>query len=109
LLGGSWRRLATLDPGFRPDHVVIASADIHMAGIADARQASTYARALDRLRAIPDVTSASGSTRTPIGSGSWTTAIEVEGLSMPPDRRPIVELNAVSEGSCTPLDSLMPR
>jgi len=98
LLGGSWRRLATLDPGFRPDHVVIASADIHMAGIADARQASTYARALDWLRAIPDVTSASGSTRTPIGSGSWTTAIEVEGLSVPPDRRPIVELNEVSEG-----------
>jgi putative ABC transport system permease protein len=97
LLGGSWRRLAARDPGFRPDHVVIASADIRMAGIADARQATTYAEALDRLRAIPHVASVSASTRTPIGNGSWTTAIEVEGLSMPPDRRPIVELNEVSE------------
>ena len=97
LLLGSWHRLATLDPGFRPDHVMVASADIRMAGIADARQSDTYARTLDRLRATDGVTAASASTRVPIGSGSWTTAIEIEGMSVAPDRRPVVELNEISE------------
>src|SRR5262245_60298873 len=98
LLLDSWRRLATLDPGCDRHDVLLGAADTRKAGIADAAQAATYARILERLREMPGVTAASGSSRTPIDSVSWTTAIEVEGLTPRPIASAIVQLNDVTDG-----------
>ena len=83
LLLGSWHRLATLDPRLPP-----GSRDGRKRGHPDGRDCRRaavrhlYARTLDRLRATDGVTAASASTRVPIGSGSWTTAIEIEGMEV---------------------------
>ena len=97
LLVGSWRRLATVDPGFRGDRVVVASADIRMAGIPDERQPDTYGLVLARLRAIPGVVAVSGSSRTPIDNVNWSSAIAFEDESNTGDL-PVVYLNEVTDG-----------
>ncbi len=98
LLLGSWRRLATLDPGFRSEGVLLASVNTRSARIPDDQQGVTYSRILKRLRAIPGVLSATAAARTPIGPTNWNTVINVEGLESRSDDDAFVQLNEVSDG-----------
>jgi len=81
LLVGSFRRLAHVDPGFRPDGVLVVSASWTNVGVpADHRGA--YARQLlDRVRTVPGVRDAGASVLTPISGSSWNDDVVVDGVA----------------------------
>lgn len=55
------------DPGFRdPEHVLIASTDLHLAGLRDSAGAVVRDRLLERLRTVPGVTRVSLTTKVPM-------------------------------------------
>ena len=78
--------LRAVDPGFRPDHVLsaIVSVSGSRAGQGD-RRVAFYAQALDRIRALPGVTSASAINHLPLAGDTWGEPFHVEGQ---PPRRP---------------------
>ncbi|MCI0392459.1 MAG: ABC transporter permease [Acidobacteria bacterium] len=98
LLIGSWRRLATLDPGFRSAGVILAGVNTRPARIPADQRSETYKRILERLRALPGVGSASASTLTPFGNTSVRLVIDVEGFNPTSNNDASVRLNIVSAG-----------
>ena len=70
LFGDSFRRLATLDPGFRSEGVLTVDFGIP-------RQAPLLRQAFDTVRAAPLVESAAATTNYLIGGGSWSLGISV--------------------------------
>ncbi len=70
LLLSSWRRLASIDPGFRSQGVITANVNTRPARIPSARLPGVYRETLSRLRGLPGVTSASASMLTPFGNFS---------------------------------------
>src|SRR5262249_52780113 len=81
LLIGSWRRLATVDPGFRSEGVLLAGVNMRLARIPDDQRGVIYRRILDRLRAIPGAASVSAATLTPFGNTGMRQVIDVEGYT----------------------------
>jgi predicted permease len=55
--------------GFDPDHVVVVSTDMQMAGYAGARQAAMQKRMLDTVAALPGITAAGYSNNLPLSLG----------------------------------------
>jgi putative ABC transport system permease protein len=98
LLLGSWRRLSSLEPGFRPEGVLLVRANSRPAGSAPERLAETYRAILDRMRALPSVTVASAAGTTPFGNADASTSIEVEGFTPIAESESRVRVNQVSEG-----------
>jgi predicted permease len=80
LLIGTFRSLATMNPGFEPDHVLIVSADLRNAKYAQERRPEIFEQLLDRLRAIPGVRSATIVNDTPISGNTWNGDIVVDGF-----------------------------
>jgi predicted permease len=95
LLVGSFRRLATVDPGFRSDGVLVVEANWSNLGLADARGRAFPRELLDRIRAIPRVVHASASRVTPISGTTWTDDALPDGNG---SQRLNVRFNAVSDG-----------
>jgi len=98
LLIGSWRRLATLDPGFRSEGALLAGVNMRLARIPDDQRGAIYRRTLERLRAIPGVASVSAASLTPFGNTSMRLVIDVEGYTPKSGADTTVRLNIVSEG-----------
>ena len=98
LLLGSWRRLATIDPGFRSEGVLLAGVNTRRAQVPGEQLGAIYAGILERLRALPGVVAASAADRTPIGHTNWTGEIEVEGIAPTSGNDTQVQLNRLSEG-----------
>jgi len=71
LLVGSFRRLATADPGFRADGVLIASVGWSDLELSEARGATFPRELVERVRTIPGVRHASASLLTPISGTTW--------------------------------------
>ena len=67
----SLRNLATLDPGFRADGILIVNAGFRRSGLTDEQLRPLEDAVLQRVRAIPGVTAASASDITPMGTSSW--------------------------------------
>ena len=98
LLLGTFRRLATMDPGFQREGVLLVTADLRAAHFPDEQRPSVTRQMLERLRAIPGVRSASASSITPISGAGWNGQVDVEGYT-PAGRRDAVSFfNAVSDG-----------
>jgi predicted permease len=97
LLVGSWRRLATMDPGFRSEGVLLVTVNSRAASIADNERGATFQRVLERLRALPGVTDASAANRTPLGTTGWSAPVEVAGFDPGPEGNRVVQLNEVSD------------
>jgi len=97
LLIGSWRQLATLDPGFRSEGVLLAGVNMRLAGIPNDQRGAIYKRILDRLRAIPGVASVSAASLTPFGNTAMRLVIDVEGYTPKSGADTTVRLNNVSE------------
>jgi predicted permease len=68
LFVGSFRRLATMDPGFRAEGILLAN-------FSTPRQAPLLRQLLEEVRSTPQVHSAATSTNFLIGSGSWSLGI----------------------------------
>jgi predicted permease len=97
LLLGSWRRLATVDPGFRRDQLLIATVGIGPAQTKPEQRYALYSQILERFRAIPGVVHASGSDLTPIGGASWNDQVKTDDFTPASMKDGVVWVNAVSE------------
>ncbi len=97
LLLGTFRRLATLDPGFEPGGVVLASLDMGSAGFREEELPRVKSLILERLRATPGVESASASVFTPLSGGAWNGMVEVEGYTPTGPLDAEVYFNGVSD------------
>jgi predicted permease len=65
LAAHSVQKLSQIDLGFRPDHVLLATVDPSLQRYGDERSRQFHAQLLDKLRALPGVTSASIATYLP--------------------------------------------
>lgn len=76
----SLNEAARMTPGFQPEGVVVGWLDLFSAGYSPEQGRDFYARALDRVKAMPGVEHVSLSRRIPLGfSGNSSTDITVEG------------------------------
>ncbi|HEY7394375.1 MAG TPA: ABC transporter permease, partial [Gemmatimonadaceae bacterium] len=98
LLLGSWRRMATTNPGFQSDGVLVVRAAFRRSDSAATRGGALHRQILDRLRATPGVMTASASKITPVSSIGWNNVIEVAGFSAKSERDAIVWMNEVTSG-----------
>ena len=103
LLMGSWRKLATLDPGFRRDQVLLIAADIRATATDPAQRLALHERMLNALRATPGVRSASASQITPIAGNTWNELVRTEGFTPKNEDDALAWANAVSDGYFTTL------
>ncbi len=98
LMLGTFRRLVTLDPGFRSEGVLLASLNLRGTGIPRERLPQVKEEILAAVRATPGVRSASASTITPVSASSTNGRVEVEGY-VPKGRGDTeVFFNTVSDG-----------
>ena len=88
LLLSSWLRLATIDPGYDTDNVLVVGAQ--------AGGTTQYREILERVRGLPGVTGAAYSAYTPLGD-AWNTTINVDGADNSKNA-PVVRMNNVTDG-----------
>jgi putative ABC transport system permease protein len=98
LLLGTFRRLATLDPGFEPAGVLLASVEMGSAAIPEEELPRVKREILERVRATPGVEAASASAFTPLSGGGWNGDISVDGFTPSGPRDHEVFFNGVSDG-----------
>ncbi|HEX6069119.1 MAG TPA: ABC transporter permease [Longimicrobiaceae bacterium] len=98
LLLGTFSRLASEDPGFEPQGVLLASVDMGNAGIPEEDLPRLKREILDRVRATPGVASASASSITPLSGVRVNSDVEVEGYTPATPRDASVFFNWVSDG-----------
>ncbi|HET9948650.1 MAG TPA: ABC transporter permease [Longimicrobiales bacterium] len=98
LLLGSFRNLATLDPGFRRTGILLVGVDLKEPGIADARALALLRGVLDRVRALPGVRAASASRVTPVGPARWNDIIHVDGYTPSSTNDALVWMNSATPG-----------
>jgi predicted permease len=93
LLLRSFVTLLNVDPGFRAEHLLTLQIQLptRIGSSPDARRAF-YATMFERLKALPGVIAAGGTTRLPLGSTSVSTRVLVDGRTMSPSEMPEVEL-----------------
>jgi putative ABC transport system permease protein len=85
LLLRSFQRVLETDPGFQPEHVLTASLSLPDSQYkADAQVRNFYQRLMERLRQLPGVQMAGGSTDLPLKAG-WNHLFTAEGYQPPPD------------------------
>jgi putative ABC transport system permease protein len=86
-----------VDPGFEPDGLLLASMNLPATSYrGTAAHVAFYDAVLERIRALPGVTGAAGTSEPPIVGFRMTRDIVVEGHSFAPDERPDVEYRAVT-------------
>jgi putative ABC transport system permease protein len=101
LLLGSWRKLATVDPGFRPQQVLLVDADIRGTETPEEQRLALHGRMLEAIRSAPGVRSASASQITPVGGSTWNEELKIEGGATAPangKKGNVSWANAVSDG-----------
>ena len=91
LLTRSFAALLDVDPGFVPDHLLTLQAGTpdRLRGIEE--RGAFYREFFARLRALPGVVAAGGTTRIPLGSPNVPVAVRVEGRLLEPAQLPQVE------------------
>jgi putative ABC transport system permease protein len=106
LLVGSLRKLATVDPGFRSEGVLIAHVNLTRANTPPAEVPRVRRELLERVRAITGVRSASTAAVTPVGGDSWNDVLIVEGFTPGSDPDgPMSWFNEVSDGYFATLET----
>jgi predicted permease len=99
LLVRSLRHAQTMDPGFDPQGVLLASVDLFGGGYDADTGRRFLASACDSLRTLPGVDSVSLTRRAPLGlGGSSSTSMEVDGYDAPPDQPAWAFLHIVGPG-----------
>ena len=91
LLLRSFNSVMTLDPGFRPEHLLTMQMTLPARVATPEARRAYYAQWFERLAALPGVTSVGGTTRIPLGSTSVTTSVQVESRPLPASELPEVE------------------
>ena len=101
LLVGSFRRLVTLDPGFRRNGVLLAAMDLGSTGLKGRELVTVPSEILRQVRAVPGVTSASMSMVTPVGHSGWNDFVSAQGFHPTSFRDSLAYFNHVSDGYFT--------
>ena len=97
LLLSTFYRLARLDPGFEADRVLITSTDLRGTGYTPERRDEVFRQALESIRALPGVRSASLSDFTPMLLGRRIHQLSIEGDAGPSYAATQVFFNAISD------------
>ena len=96
LLIQSLERIRTASPGFTTNGVLNTAVDLVSPGYDALRAKAFDDELIDRVKALPGVTSAAFARRTPLGNGTYSTPpIAVDWYAPPPDEQPSVEYNEV--------------
>jgi predicted permease len=80
LLLGSFRRLITLDPGFKREGVLLVDVSLRNGGYAQGEYEAVQRDLLERLRALPGVVAAASADISPISGSAWNDIIRVDGF-----------------------------
>ena len=80
------RNLEALDPGFRPEGVLLMTFDARGGGLRESALASFYQELLARFERLTGVKSASLSGNTPLSGGIWSGPVTVSGLQTPTEQ-----------------------
>jgi putative ABC transport system permease protein len=91
LLLRSFVSVLTVDPGFRPDHLLTLQITVPPRYQTPDHRRAFYADLVGRLSALPGVVSVGGTTRLPLGSTNVSTKIVVEGRNVPTAELPEAE------------------
>ncbi|HZM01631.1 MAG TPA: ABC transporter permease [Candidatus Saccharimonadales bacterium] len=99
LLVKSFAQVQKVAPGFNPGHVLTFRLSLPEHDYAQPRRVAAFCSALvEKLNALPGVTSAGIGRAVPLGNG-WTSSFEIEGLAEGPDQpSPHGAPNAVDAG-----------
>ena len=97
LMLGTFRKLAKMDPGFRPEQVLITDVDLRNARYPETQRRAIFSQVLERLRLLPGVRSVSSSDLTPISGMVWNGEIAVEGFKAKDRGDSIAYFNQVSD------------
>ncbi len=95
---GTLRNLLTTDLGFSRHNVLLVRAAMMQTNVPKEQRPRVYREIVERLRAIPGVSSASSSVMTPIGRGQWDNIVSPEGYSPKGKDDTLVYFNRVSPG-----------
>lgn len=98
LLLGSFVATTRIDPGFEPHGVLVANVDMGLKGDAAKGGVALQARVVNRIRAIPGVTTVSTAALTPISDLMWNESPVFEGQEAPQGQESLVYMNRVWEG-----------
>jgi putative ABC transport system permease protein len=91
LLLRSFVHVMTVDPGFKPDRLLTFQVNIPARLTTPEARIAFYDDLFSRLERVPDVTSAGGTTRLPLGSTNVSTQVAIEGRDLKPAQYPEVE------------------
>jgi predicted permease len=81
----SLKNAHTIDIGFDPRNILLASLDMRMRNYEPARGKVFFRELLDRVESLPGVRSASLAETVPLGIGGASETIQAEGRTPPPD------------------------
>jgi predicted permease len=96
LAARSVQKLAQINLGFRPDHIFLASVDPSLQRYSNERSRQFQAQLLDKLRALPGVTSASLASHLPFDiGGGWRAGVWPEGQT-PTDIQKFLQVPCMS-------------
>jgi predicted permease len=98
LLLGTFRKLATVNPGFDAGRVMIMPVDLRNANYPKERLTPTFLEILEKLRTTPGIRAASVSSMTPVSGSSWNGDIKVEGYTSKSKRDSMVWFNRIADG-----------
>jgi len=73
----------SIDPGFSTHNIVVSQLDPSSLGYTEAQDAEFYRQLLERVRALPGVTSASLSDTLPLGTDRTVQGVHIDGVSPP--------------------------
>jgi predicted permease len=107
LLLGSWHRLATTDPGFRSDQILLVNVDMRSGGVTGDQRGTLYRQMLERFRTLPAIRAASMSGITPIGSSSWNNIVKADGFAPASPDDALIWVNEVSDGYFSTMKTVM--
>ncbi len=98
LLVGTFRRLAHSDLGFKSDNVLVVTVSPPASEVKDPAGARAFeAQALESMRAVPGVRSASTSRVVPMSGSGWNDIIAVDGFKPGAGEDSLSFFNAISE------------
>jgi predicted permease len=95
---GTLRNLLTTDLGFDLHNVLMVRADMMQTSVPKEQRPRVYREIVERLRAIPGVSSVSSSRMTPMGGAQWDNTVFPEGYSPKGEDDTLVYFNRVSPG-----------
>jgi putative ABC transport system permease protein len=96
LLVRSLNKLLDVQPGFRPDHLLVGRIALPSNHYKQANVQAFYARLLPKIAAIPGVVSVTTSTSVPLASTVAQTRFAVQGMPLPePGRYPVTAFASV--------------